>query len=187
MPENSLNPILIKRYANRKLYNTEESKYINLSDIHDMVRADVPVQIIDNKTGEDVTRRMLAQMMVESEKKQTRRSPYDLLQKVIGSSAEPVNEVVSKLHIDQGKEIVDSLRVDLEDEVQKWLRKGEVTRDEIKHYFDNWQKNIDNVASTTENTVSGWLDKVMSRVQSNELINRINELEKRIQALENKR
>ena len=175
-------PILIKRYANRKLYNTEESKYINLTDIADMVRDDVAVQIIDNKSGEDVTRRMLAQMMVETEKK-SRRTPYDLLQKVM-HVGEPVSDVVNKLSREQGAKLVESLREEVESEVHKWVHKGEVTRDEIKGLFDNWQKNLDTVGHSTEQAVTGWFDKIVSRVQSNEIMGRISELEKRIEALE---
>lgn len=183
MTETGFTPVMIKRYANRKLYNTEESKYINLSDIAQMVQAGVPVQIVDNNTGEDVTRRMLAQMMVETEKKQ-RRKPSDFFQRVINVGAEPLHDVVNRLPLDQGKELVDSLRTDVEKEVQRWVKRGEVTKEEIRHFFDHWQKNIDDISTTTETTVTGWFDRVLNRVQSNEILRRLDELEKRIAELE---
>ena len=47
--------ILIKRYSNRKLYNTAEKEYINLQDIGSLIQSGVEVQVIENTTGEDIT------------------------------------------------------------------------------------------------------------------------------------
>jgi polyhydroxyalkanoate synthesis repressor PhaR len=59
---------LIKRYANRKLYDTRESRYVTLQHIADFVRSGEDVQIIDNKTKDDVTSVTLAQIIYEEEK-----------------------------------------------------------------------------------------------------------------------
>lgn len=59
---------LIKRYANRKLYDTRESRYVTLQHIADFVRSGEEVQIIDNRTKEDVTSVTLAQIIYEEEK-----------------------------------------------------------------------------------------------------------------------
>ena len=60
-------PILIKKYPNRRLYNTATSAYIVLEDIIDLVKSDTPFVIQDKKTGEDITRSILNQIIFEQE------------------------------------------------------------------------------------------------------------------------
>jgi len=60
--------VLIKRYANRKLYNTQTSRYITLKGIAELVEADEDVRVIDNETGEDITNVALSQILVDSER-----------------------------------------------------------------------------------------------------------------------
>ena len=60
--------ILIKRYANRKLYNTESSRYITLKGIAELLDANEEVRVIDNETGEDITSVALSQILVDSER-----------------------------------------------------------------------------------------------------------------------
>lgn len=62
-------PKIIKRYANRKLYDTERSCYVTLEDISMMIRAGDEVKVIDNKNGDDLTSVTLAQIIFETEKK----------------------------------------------------------------------------------------------------------------------
>ncbi len=61
-------PALIKRYANRKLYNTETSRYITLKGIAALIEAGDEVIVIDNETGEDITSIALSQILVDSER-----------------------------------------------------------------------------------------------------------------------
>lgn len=58
---------LIKKYPNRRLYDTEESKYITLDDACQMVIDEVPFKVVDQKTGEDLTRSILLQIIMEQE------------------------------------------------------------------------------------------------------------------------
>src|SRR5258706_15164357 len=60
--------ILIKRYANRKLYNTESSRYITLRGISELVREGHDICVIDNETGEEITPIVLAQILVANQK-----------------------------------------------------------------------------------------------------------------------
>lgn len=64
----SPDPRVIKRYANRKLYDTRESRYVTLPQIAELVRSGEDVQIIDNRTKENLTSVTLAQIILESEK-----------------------------------------------------------------------------------------------------------------------
>src|SRR5471030_2495155 len=62
-------PKVIKRYTNRKLYDTVESRYVTLDEIAQMIKAGAEVKIIDNRTKEDLTSVTLAQIIFEEEKK----------------------------------------------------------------------------------------------------------------------
>ena len=60
-------PRIIKKYPNRRLYDTELSHYITLSDVRDLVMQGVELQILDSNSGEDLTRATLLQIMLEEE------------------------------------------------------------------------------------------------------------------------
>jgi len=60
--------VLIKRYANRKLYNTQTSRYITLKGIAELIEAGEDVRVIDNETGEDITNVALSQILVDHER-----------------------------------------------------------------------------------------------------------------------
>lgn len=77
--------IVIKKYPNRRLYDTTASKYINLEDIAKFVREGRDVQVLDAQTGEDVTRATLTQIIVDDAKQPT-GLPLELLRQLIISS-----------------------------------------------------------------------------------------------------
>jgi polyhydroxyalkanoate synthesis repressor PhaR len=72
-------PKIIKRYTNRKLYDTVESRYVTLDEIAAMIRAGAEVKVIDNRTREDLTSITLAQIIFEQEKKSSQTSLSTLL------------------------------------------------------------------------------------------------------------
>ena len=74
--------VLIKRYANRKLYNTQTSRYITLKGIAELLENDKDVQVIDKETGEDITSVALSQILVDNERAQ-RTVPGSLLSDLI--------------------------------------------------------------------------------------------------------
>ena len=67
MPAGSTNPVVIKKYANRRLYNTETSTYVTLEDLAQMVRSDRDFIVRDAKSGDDLTHSVLTQIIVEQE------------------------------------------------------------------------------------------------------------------------
>src|ERR1700741_1937232 len=62
-------PVVVKKYANRRLYNTRSSSYVTLEDLCHMVKEGVEFVVRDAKTGEDITRSVLTQIIVEEEAK----------------------------------------------------------------------------------------------------------------------
>jgi len=77
--------LLIKRYASRRLYNTETSDYVTLEDIAGFIRDGRDVQIVDLKTGDDLTRQYLLQIIAEHESKGENVLPVDVLSDLVRS------------------------------------------------------------------------------------------------------
>jgi polyhydroxyalkanoate synthesis repressor PhaR len=79
---------IIKRYANRKLYDTQHSRYVTLEQISEMIRNGDEVKIVDNKTKEDLTSVTLAQIIFEEEKKQRSFLPLGAMRNIIQNGGE---------------------------------------------------------------------------------------------------
>ncbi len=86
--------IVIKKYPNRRLYDTSASRYINLEDIGEMIRKGKDVQVVDAQTGADVTRVTLTQIIVDDAKQQPTGLPLELLRQLIVSSDEVGREFI---------------------------------------------------------------------------------------------
>lgn len=77
-------PVVVKKYANRRLYNTETSSYITLENLADMIRAGRDFVVYDAKSGDDITRGVLTQIIVEEESKGSAMLPTGFLRQLIG-------------------------------------------------------------------------------------------------------
>lgn len=89
-------PRVIKRYPNRKLYDTEESCYVTLEDIGAMIKDGEDVQVLDNTTRDDLTSMTLAQIIFEEEKKRKNPALLLTLKDIIRSSGETLRDFVQK-------------------------------------------------------------------------------------------
>jgi len=87
-------PLLIKRYASRRLYNTETSDYVTLEDIAGFIRTGREVQIVDLKTGDDLTRQYLLQIVAEHESKGESVLPVHVLTDLVRSYTSGVQSIV---------------------------------------------------------------------------------------------
>lgn len=79
-------PIVIRKYGNRRLYDTSASRYINLDELATMVRVGEDVQVVDAKSGEDLTRVTLTQIIVEDAKDERVALPLEVLRELIVAS-----------------------------------------------------------------------------------------------------
>jgi len=86
---------VIKKYENRRLYDTAASRYVNLDDVARMVRDGVDVQVVDARSGEDLTRVVLTQIIMEDAKGRESGLPLDLLRKLIVASDHATHEFLS--------------------------------------------------------------------------------------------
>src|SRR5436190_14030277 len=89
-------PRVIKRYANRKLYDTQRSRYVTLDQIADMIRTGQDVKIVDNNSKEDLTSITLAQIIFEQEKKQRTFLPLGAMKDIIQSGGASLSELASQ-------------------------------------------------------------------------------------------
>ena len=89
----------IKRYPNRKLYDTEAKRYVTLEDITEMIRADQDIHVTDHESGDDLTTLTLTQIILEQEKKASGFLPRSLLTSLIRTGGDTLEQVVRSLQV----------------------------------------------------------------------------------------
>ncbi len=89
-------PITIKKYANRRLYNTATSSYVTLDHLCQMVKEGIDFVVYDAKSGEDITRSVLTQIIVEEESKGQNLLPISFLRQLIGFYGDSMQSMVPK-------------------------------------------------------------------------------------------
>jgi polyhydroxyalkanoate synthesis repressor PhaR len=86
--------VIIKKYANRRLYNTESSTYITLEHLAEMVRKKRDFKVVDAKTGEDITHNVLTQIIMEEEARGTTMLPVNFLRQLISMYGDNMQSMV---------------------------------------------------------------------------------------------
>jgi polyhydroxyalkanoate synthesis repressor PhaR len=92
----STNKVVVKKYENRRLYDTTNSRYVNLEDVAAMVRQGIDVEVLDAKTGEDLTRLILTQIVVEDAKERESALPLDVLRQLVLASGRASQEALAQ-------------------------------------------------------------------------------------------
>ena len=92
--ESQSEPVVIKKYANRRLYNTDTSSYVTLEDLAEMVRAERDFSVHDAKTGEDLTHAVLTQIIVDQESKGQNLLPVGFLRQLIRFYGDSIETLV---------------------------------------------------------------------------------------------
>jgi polyhydroxyalkanoate synthesis repressor PhaR len=119
---------IIKRYPNRKLYDTSAKNYITLEEISKLIHQGEDIQVIDNKTGEDITALTLSQIILEQEKKHAGLLPRSVLTNLIRSGGDRISalqkSLVSQLDINK---VVDD---EISHRIESLISSGDLTEDE---------------------------------------------------------
>jgi len=174
----------IKRYANRKLYDTSRSCYVTLDEIAEIVAAGEDVEIIDNTTKENLTAVTLAQILFEAEKRKKRMLPLETLKTLIQSGGEFLEKSITRP--------VASIRQEAEKRVQSSVDVIHKTRDgaveKVSSFQSQTQRTLDELQAHVDERIN-WLSSRIGGDGVNEspLENmhvRLTEIERRLSALE---
>src|SRR5512146_2901235 len=133
-------PKVIKRYTNRKLYDTVESRYVTLDEIAEMIKAGAEVKIIDNRTKDDLTSVTLAQIIFEEEKKTSKMS-LETLRDMIRHGGEVAQRLVEGTQ-EQLRGRVEAVRAAAEQRVQSIMASGQRTSDRAKELVQASQEAV---------------------------------------------
>jgi polyhydroxyalkanoate synthesis repressor PhaR len=175
---------VVKRYANRKLYDTQRSRYVTLEQIADMIRGGEDVKIVDNNSKEDLTAITLTQIIFEEEKKQS-FLPLSALRNIIQSGASNMTQLASQagekmlgiFKREDGEPGAAGDGVAAEPPppagphpIREFLERSQQT-------FEEWQKKVDERIRSTFDALSplSGLEKEMRA-----LLQRVEDLEKRL-------
>lgn len=199
-------PKVIKRYTNRKLYDTVESRYVTLDEIAAMIKEGVEVRIVDNRTKEDLTSVTLAQIIFEEEKKKN-QMPLAVLREIIRHPGESISGFIQK----EVTPRVASIREEAEQRLDKLLGREDKRAEEAaaqeqkegeqpsaapaksslspaellkasQRAFEEWQQKIDERVKNAVEGLTGNLPALGRDMQA--LMQRLEELEKKIAELE---
>ncbi|MCG8589857.1 MAG: polyhydroxyalkanoate synthesis regulator DNA-binding domain-containing protein [Proteobacteria bacterium] len=127
--------ILIKRYANRKLYNTQASRYITLKGIGELIDGGQEVRVIDNETGEDITSVTLSQILVDSERSKS-GVPQNLLTELLQKGGDVLYGALRRGVGDASQNLED-----LQSRVRRMIQtdqEGEETDDAARSGLSDW-------------------------------------------------
>ncbi|MCB0220295.1 MAG: transcriptional regulator [Chrysiogenetes bacterium] len=196
MPESTTaEPRVIKRYPNRKLYDTQKSCYVTLDEIANMVKGGEDVTIIDNKTNQDITSVTLTQIIFEEEKKNKSILPLSALRKIIQSGQDFLQSTIN-----EGAERVTHLRDETEKQIKRLMNRSELTADEYRNllteFFMTRQNNLEEFQHNLDDKVRQYVDKIFRREgggapmaeaeyqsEIERLRSRIRELEQKVEAM----
>ena len=116
--------VLLKKYANRRLYDTHQSAFVSLSQVAEMVKQGREIEIRDDKTGEDVTAFILTQIVLEEVKKKTLLLPVSFLSLLIRYGDSALSDFFDK-YLEQIMRNYLAYKSAMDDQFKKWLELGQ--------------------------------------------------------------
>lgn len=119
---------VIKRYPNRKLYDTEAKQYVALEQIADLIHRGQEIQVIDNVTGEDLTAIILTQIILEQEKRQAGWVPAGILAGLVRARSQTLYALRHSLAASQDER--QQVDAEIETRIQALVDRGELTEAE---------------------------------------------------------
>lgn len=143
-------PRVIKKYPNRRLYDTEESRYITLADVKELVMNKVDFEVIDKKSGEDITRTILLQVISEQEQHGDAIMTEDFLAQIIRAYGSVVPDFMAR-YLEQSMSFFMKQQKFLQGQV-----KSVVGTDPISAMAELTQKNFARLQSLQEEMLKGF-------------------------------
>lgn len=189
---------IIKRYPNRKLYDTEASRYVNLEELAQLIREGVDLKVMDARTGEDLTSVILSQILFEEERRE-KRTPPEILKSWIRSGGEGLVQFLERLLEDT---TLKNLRDELEARLRWLFEKGTLSREEanrvLKELLRFGTREVEEIQKRVDERIGEFLNRIAPHLKFTEamgelkerlslLERRLNLLEERIRLLEEER
>lgn len=174
---------VIKRYRNRKLYDTLESCYVTLEDIADLIRQGEEVCVMDAKTQADMTSVSLAQIILEEEKKKKDALPLATLIQLIRTGGGAIRSFVQKSLGEKAKDL-HIIRDEVYDHLERLVKGSSINYDEGSRLLDNIKNFIESKIKPTMENVQN-IPTVQSEVKN--LKHKLSELEKKMNSYQKKR
>jgi polyhydroxyalkanoate synthesis repressor PhaR len=131
----------IKRYPNRKLYNTETKQYITLEELADLIRGGDEIHVIDNASGEDLTALTMSQVLFEQVKKQAGFLPRTLLVGLIQAGGEQLSSLQRSLAVSLG--LLRQTDEEIQMRIQALIERGELTEQDGLDLLNKLLKRVD--------------------------------------------
>lgn len=166
----------IKRYPNRKLYDTKESKYVTLEEIAKLLLEEGNIKVVDSKSGEDLTSIILTQVLLEREKKGRKLIPLDYIRTILQSGHAFFEKIATPV-------------TSFKEEAEKKVSRIQLSaKEDLKTFIDNTQKLYEDVTKIVEdrfqlvtNTISR-LSSFMKEFES--LKKEVSQLKEKVEEIE---
>lgn len=184
---------IIKKYQNRKLYDTKNSCYITLEDIAKMVKLGEEVRVVDNKTKGDVTSIILTQILVDQEKSTKSILPLTMLRDIIQKGEGSLFDFIQR-YVLLGVNSTQEKMAEAERYIDRLVDRGDLSKTEAKALL----KEVENAPETNQDDFDSFVaNRVTDAVRSasslstiqtkmDTIINRLNELEDKLYKIKNK-
>ncbi|MCB1152707.1 polyhydroxyalkanoate synthesis regulator DNA-binding domain-containing protein [bacterium] len=173
---------IIRRYQNRKLYDTEASKYVTLDDIAAMIKAGVDVKVQDNKSKKDLTAVTLTQIIFEEEKKDQSILPLSALKRIIQTGSESITEVTQKV-VGPGIASIQAARQEVERTVERLVHRRSSEDGVLEPVVNTESKSGDGeeLSKKIEENLSAFFERMKA---ASNLAARVEQLEGEVEELE---
>jgi polyhydroxyalkanoate synthesis repressor PhaR len=172
---------LIKRYANRKMYDTQSSKYITLEGVADLIRAGDDLRVIDNDSGEDLTAVTFAQIIFEEQKRDNPLIGVPVLRWIIQQGGATLHEIMTS--VDRGREALGELaQRSMQQFSHATDRTNPAGRRLIEDLLEGPQKQLEQLQHRIDAQVRASIERVTGHPAVRQEIQR---LEENIRTLEN--
>lgn len=130
---------VIKRYSNRKLYDTATKQYITLDQIAELVRQSKDLQVIDNDTGDDLTTLTLTQIILEQEKKNKEFLPRSVLSALVEAGGKPLSTL--RQHLETPLDFLRQVDEEIERRIHLLIQRGEIAEEHGRKIRDQLLQN----------------------------------------------
>jgi len=171
---------VIKRYPNRKLYNTESKRYISLDGIGELIRQGRDIQVIDYTSGEDLTAITLTQIIAEREKKESGFLPHSILAGLIQTGGDRLSTLQRNLFASIG--FLPQVEEEIRRRVDLLITQGELTMAEGERFLDKMLSLSSPTSPSKEQELEGEVERLLakrnipSRVDMERIIDQLDDL-----------